>query len=199
MANANTPRAYRGKYPHRIKAVVSHSSDKGMVRIESNDGQTFGFITAKAATWAHGQARMPKLGEDAREWNTVQDAYDALVANVRLGLKWGIEGALSQPSPMFQDTDPSGKVTACFVACAITLGREAATQNKPGNPFKTADGAFKASGLEFCRDMFVAGFLMHMREVYPSGVPVCRDSGFVLVDGVKHVNAVRVVGVGLIA
>lgn len=198
---SNTRSAYRGKYPHRVKTVAGIGT--GCVRIESNDGNTWGIVWAKAATWAHGEPRMPQLGDDAREWNDIQDRYEAMCENIRLGLEKGIKGAaLNGTSHFFWDPKYMhfGQVSACFLACAMHTAQNAANKMTTGRHWEPATRA--ASRLlgdceESTRQVFVHAYVSRIERMHPRGVPV-SVSGFIV--DYSAINRARIIiGVGLIA
>lgn len=56
------PRAYRGKYPSRIRTISTLKGRPGVVYVETNDGREF------EATACALSGQLPKLGQDVAEW-----------------------------------------------------------------------------------------------------------------------------------
>jgi len=105
------------------------------------------------------------------------------------------------PSSMFADQKNADQVLACFLTCAVRMGRDAAQTMRTGSVWAPAMACYRASGLSMddqdIRQCFVQGFIDQIENDHPRGVRV-TNSGWIACRDDTGLGRV-IIGVGLIA
>jgi len=196
---SNTRSAYRGKYPHRIKSVVSTAP--GWVLLTANNGESVE-VSARAAAHAVGAYRMPEIGDDFGTWRQIARDYDCLLSQVFSGLTRAMESiqSIHGQASLF-DPMRETQLLACFLACAMQCAYIAADKMVHGRKWNPASRAFSYSvgeGGPEIENAFTVAYVSRIERLYPHGVPVLT-CGHICTRGRDSEKARHIIGVGLIA